>query len=165
MRVAVIGLGSIAQRAYLPVLTALEGIDLVLCSRHSETLSRLSGRYRIREFTNHLTDLSSMRLDAAFVHAATEAHEDIVSFLLRQRIPVYVDKPIAYTVEACNRLVNLSESTGTLLMVGFNRRHAPMYRQLADEPRRRMVLMQKNRRFSPDTPRHVVFDDFIHVVD
>jgi len=25
--------------------------------------------------------------------------------------------------------------------------------------------MQKNRRFSPDIPRHVVFDDFVHVVD
>jgi virulence factor len=106
-----------------------------------------------------------MRLDAAFVHTATEAHEDIVSFLLRQSIPVYVDKPIAYTLEASSRLVELSESTRTFLMVGFNRRYAPMYRQLADQPQRRLVLMQKNRRFSPDSPRHVVFDDFVHVVD
>lgn len=165
MRVAVIGLGSIAQRAYLPVLSALEGIDLVLCSRNHERLSQLAARFRIRELTNHLTDLSSMRLDAAFVHAATEAHEDIVSFLLKRSIPVYVDKPIAYTLEASRRLVEISESTRCLLMVGFNRRHAPLYRQLADQPQRRLVLMQKNRRFSPDTPRRVVFDDFVHVVD
>jgi len=165
MRVAVIGLGSIAQRAYLPVLSAQDGIDLVLCSRHNDRLSQLATRYRIRELTSHLTDLSSMRLDAAFVHAATGAHEDIVSFLLRQSIPVYVDKPIAYSLEASSRLVELSESTRTFLMVGFNRRYAPMYRQLADQPQRRLVLMQKNRRFSPDTPRHVVFDDFVHVVD
>ncbi|HEY1213477.1 MAG TPA: Gfo/Idh/MocA family oxidoreductase [Bryobacteraceae bacterium] len=165
MRVAVIGLGSIAQRAYLPVLSALDGIDLVLCSRHSDRLSQLAARYRIRELTNHVSDLGSMQLDAAFVHVATEAHEDIVSLLLRQCIPVYVDKPIAYTLEASSRLVDLSESTRTLLMVGFNRRYAPMYRRLADQPRRRMILMQKNRRFSPDTPRHVVFDDFVHVVD
>lgn len=165
MRVAVIGLGSIAQRAYLPVLCALEGIDVVLCSRHSERLSQLAARYRIRELTTHLTDLGSMRLDAAFVHVATEAHEDVVSFLLQQSIPVYVDKPIAYTLEASRRLVNLSEATRSLLMVGFNRRYAPMYRQLVDQPQRRIVLMQKNRRFSPDTPRRVVFDDFVHVVD
>lgn len=165
MRVAVIGLGSIAQRAYLPVLSALEGIDLVLCSRHGERLSQLAARYRIREFTSHLTDLASMRLDAAFVHVATEAHEDVVSFLLRQSIPVYVDKPIAYTLEASRRIVDLCESTRSFLMVGFNRRYAPMYRQLAEQPQRRMVLMQKNRRFSPDAPRRVVFDDFVHVVD
>jgi len=165
MRVAVIGLGSIAQRAYLPVLSALEGIDLVLCSRDEDRLSQVAARYRIRERTRQLTDLSSMRIDAAFVHAATEAHEDIVGFLLRQSIPVYVDKPIAYTLEASSRLVELSESTRTLLMVGFNRRYAPMYRQLTDQPQRRLVFMQKNRRTSLDTPRRVVFDDFIHVVD
>lgn len=165
MRVALIGLGSIAQRAYLPVLTALDGIDLVLCSRDSDRLSQLGARYRVRELTQHLTDLSSKQIDAALVHAATEAHEDIVSFLLMQGIPVYVDKPLAYTLDASSRLVELSESRRCLLMVGFNRRHAPMYRQLADEPQRRMVLMQKHRRFSPDTPRRVVFDDFVHVVD
>ncbi|MBS0420718.1 MAG: Gfo/Idh/MocA family oxidoreductase [Proteobacteria bacterium] len=165
MRVAVVGLGSIAQKAYLPVLTTLEGIDLVLCSRDSGRLSQLAARCRVRELTQHLSDLSTMRIDAAFVHAATEAHEDIVGFLLKQGIPVYVDKPLAYTLEASNRLVDLCESSRSLLMVGFNRRHAPMYRQLADQPQRRMVLMQKHRRFSPDTPRHVVFDDFVHVVD
>lgn len=162
---AVIGLGSIAQRAYLPVLTALEGVDLVLCSRDSDRLSQLGARYRVRELTQHLTDLTSMRIDAALVHAATEAHEDIVGFLLKQRIPVYVDKPLAYTLEASTRLVELCESHRCLLMVGFNRRHALMYRQLADQPQRRLILMQKHRRFSPNPARHVVFDDFVHVVD
>jgi virulence factor len=106
-----------------------------------------------------------MRIDAAFVHAATEAHEDIVSFLLRQGIHVYVDKPLAYTLDAASRLVALAESTRRLLMVGFNRRYAPMYRSLADQPERRIVFLQKNRRVSADIARRVVFDDFIHVVD
>jgi virulence factor len=50
-------------------------------------------------------------------------------------------------------------------MVGFNRRYAPMYRSLADQPGRRVVLFQKNRRASADIPRRVIFDDFVHVVD
>jgi virulence factor len=165
MRVAVVGLGSIAQRAYLPVLTALEDVELVLCSRNRERLSQLAARYRIPELTHRLTDLSSMEIGAAFVHAATEAHEDIVSFLLEQRIPVYVDKPLAYTLAASRRLVALCESTRSFLMVGFNRRYAPMYRSLADQPDRRVVFLQKNRRPSPEVTRRVVFDDFVHVVD
>ncbi len=165
MRIAVIGLGSIAQRAYLPILTALQDIELVLCSRDRERLSQLAARYRIRESTASCTDLGSMRIDAAFVHAATEAHEDIVSFLLQQGIHVYVDKPLAYTLEAASRLVALSESARRFLMVGFNRRYAPMYRSLADQPARRVVFFQKNRRASPDVPRRVIFDDFVHVVD
>lgn len=165
MRIAVVGLGNIAQRAYLPILTALPDIELVLCSRDRARLSQLAARYRIRESTMALSDLGSMRIDAAFVHAATEAHEDIVSFLLAQGIPVYVDKPLAYDLEGASRLVALSESTRRLLMVGFNRRYAPMYRALAEQPDRRVVLFQKNRRPSADTPRRVIFDDFVHVVD
>ena len=165
MRIAVIGLGSIAQRAYLPILTAREDVELVLCSRNRERLSELAARYRIREAVASLTDLSSMQIDAAFVHAATEAHEEIVTFLLQREIPVYVDKPLAYTLDASRRLVALSESTQSFLMVGFNRRYAPMYRSLADQPGRRVVLFQKNRCGSPDVPRRVIFDDFVHVVD
>jgi virulence factor len=165
MRIAIVGLGNIAQRAYLPILTSLEGVELVLCSRNRERLSELATRYRIRESTANLADLSSLRIEAAFVHAATEAHEDIVSFLLQRGIHVYVDKPLAYTQDASSRMVALSESTRHILMVGFNRRYAPMYRLLADQPERRVVLFQKNRRPSADIPRRVIFDDFIHVVD
>ena len=165
MRVAVVGLGNIAQRAYLPILTALPEIELVLCSRDRERLSQLAARYRIRESTANIADLGSMRIDAAFVHAATEAHEHIVTSLLQAGIHVYVDKPLAYTLEVASRLVDLSESTRRFLMVGFNRRYAPMYRLLADQPERRLVFFQKNRRPSADIPRRVIFDDFVHVVD
>ena len=160
MRVAVVGLGSIAQRAYLPILAALETVELVLCSRNRESLSQLAARYRVRESTTRITDLSSMRIDAAFVHAATEAHEDIVSFLLQRGLHVYVDKPLAYTLDAASRLVTLSESTRRVLMVGFNRRYAPMYRPLADQPERRVVLFQKNRRATDRAPLGLNDTDF-----
>jgi len=68
---------------------------------------------------------------------------DIVSFLLQQGMHVYVDKPLAYTLDAASRLVTLSESTRRFLMVGFNRRYAPMYRSFADQPGRRVVLFQR----------------------
>jgi virulence factor len=49
-------------------------------------------------------------------------------------------------------------------MVGFNRRFAPVYRDAAalGLP---LTVMQKNRADQADQTRHVVFDDFIHVVD
>lgn len=34
MRIGIIGLGDIAQKAYLPVLSKKEGIELVLCTRN-----------------------------------------------------------------------------------------------------------------------------------
>ena len=40
MRIGIIGLGDIAQKAYLPVLNEKEGIELVLCTRNKEKLER-----------------------------------------------------------------------------------------------------------------------------
>lgn len=165
MRIAIVGLGSIAQRAYLPILTGLSDVELILCGRDRARLERLAAQYRISEYTTDVAELASMRIDAAFVHVATEAHSSVVSALLEHGIHVYVDKPLTYTLDAAGRLVALAKSTGRLLMVGFNRRHAPMYRTLATQPYLRLAIMQKNRQAQPDIARRFIFDDFIHVVD
>lgn len=38
MKVAMIGLGDIAQKAYLPVLAQLPDVELILCTRNQHTL-------------------------------------------------------------------------------------------------------------------------------
>ena len=75
-----------------------------------------------------------------------------------------VDKPLADNAVDSQALVELAEARGVSLMVGFNRRFAPIYQDAAalNLP---LVVMQKNRADQADDPRRVVFDDFIHVVD
>ncbi len=90
-------------------------------------------------------------LDAAFVHAPTDAHPDIVTRLLDAGVPTYVDKPLAYELADSRRLVELAERRGTSLAVGFSRRFAPAYAQCADHPRD-LILLQKNRVGLPRTP-------------
>ena len=165
MRIAMVGLGDIAQKAYLPIIATLSDVEVVLCSRNGAQLARLAARNRIRQFTTDIGELASMNIDAAFVHTATESHESVVSRLLSFDINVYVDKPLAYTLREARSMVALAESKNRLLMVGFNRRYAPMYEPLIDKPSRRVVIMQKNRHAQTDLARRVVFDDFIHVVD
>ncbi|GAA0465540.1 Gfo/Idh/MocA family protein [Streptomyces stramineus] len=166
MKVGCIGLGDIAQKAYLPVLSARPGIELHLHSRTPATVHRVADTYRIPAARRH-TDLDALLaagLDAAFVHAATAAHPGIVTRLLDAGVPVYVDKPLAYDFATSERLVHLARERGVSLAVGFNRRYAPGYAQCLDHPRD-LVLMQKNRVGLAEDPRTLVFDDFIHVVD
>jgi virulence factor len=165
MRIAMVGIGDIAQKAYLPIINTLSDVEVILCSRSGAQLARLAASNRIRQFTTDIGELASMNIDAAFVHTATESHESVVCRLLQQGIHVYVDKPLAYTLREAQRMVALAESTKRLLMVGFNRRYAPMYEALVNKPERRIVIMHKNRVAQPDIARRVVFDDFIHVVD
>ncbi|WP_328403116.1 Gfo/Idh/MocA family oxidoreductase [Streptomyces sp. NBC_00390] len=166
MKVGCIGLGDIAQKAYLPVLTTVPGMELHLQTRTPATLDRVARTHHIPAARCH-TDLESLighGLDAAFVHASTAAHPEIVARLLEAGVATYVDKPLAYELADSERLVALAEERGTSLAVGFNRRLAPGYAQCLEHPRD-LILMQKNRVGLAEDPRTLVLDDFIHVVD
>ncbi|WP_328504030.1 Gfo/Idh/MocA family oxidoreductase [Streptomyces sp. NBC_00457] len=166
MKVGCIGLGDIAEKAYLPVLATQPDIELHLQTRTPATLDRVADTLHLPGTRRHrdLDALLAQDLDAAFVHAPTVVHPDIVARLLEADVPTYVDKPLAYELADSERLVALAEQRGVSLAVGFNRRYAPGYVQCADHPRE-LILMQKNRIGLPEEPRAMVLDDFIHVVD
>jgi virulence factor len=166
VKVGCIGLGDIAQKAYLPVLATRPGLELHLHTRTPATLTRVADSLHVPTGQRHtdLSELLAQDLDAAFVHAPTQAHPEIVTRLLEAGVATYVDKPIAYELADSERLVKLAEERNTSLAVGFNRRYAPGYAQCADHPRE-LILMQKNRIGLPEQPRTMILDDFIHVVD
>ncbi|MFJ9431464.1 Gfo/Idh/MocA family protein [Streptomyces sp. NPDC101490] len=166
MKVGCIGLGDIAQKAYLPVIGSLPGVELHLQTRTAETLDRVADTLHLPAGQRHrdLGSLLSAGLDAAFVHASTAAHAEIAERLIEAGVPTYVDKPLAYEYADSERIVELAEKRSVSLAVGFNRRLAPGYAQCVEHPRE-LILLQKNRVGLPEDPRTFVLDDFIHVVD
>jgi virulence factor len=163
-RIAMIGLGDIARKAYLPVLGPRADVALVFVTRNAQALAELGAAWRVERLHADLDAALADGLDGALVHAATAAHPDIVRRLLEAGVPTLVDKPLADNAADSEALVDLAETRGVSLMVGFNRRFAPTYRDAAalDLP---LTLMQKNRADQADEVRRVVFDDFIHVID
>jgi len=106
--------------------------------------------------------------DAVFVHSSTASHFEVVGQLLAQGVHVYVDKPLAAELEQAEQLVEQARKTGKTLMVGFNRRFAPLYRQLKDNMQSAASLrMDKHRTDSvgPNDLRFTLLDDYLHVVD
>ncbi|MGW6392617.1 Gfo/Idh/MocA family protein [Streptomyces sp. NPDC055103] len=166
MKVGCIGLGDIAQKAYLPVLATLPGVELHLQTRTAATLDRVADTLHLPAAQRHrdLDSLLAAGLDAAFVHAPTTFHAEIAGRLIDAGVPTYVDKPLAYEYADSERIVELAEKRAVSLAVGFNRRLAPSYSQCAEHPRN-LILLQKNRIGLPEDPRTLVLDDFIHVVD
>jgi virulence factor len=164
VRIGVIGLGDIAQKAYLPVLAAQPGLELHLHTRTAATLERVGDAHRLPHRHTSLDALLDQDLDAAFVHAPTEHHLEIGARLIEAGVPAYVDKPFGYHLADARELVELAEDKQVSLMAGFNRRYAPGYAQCLEHPRD-LILMQKNRVGLAAEPRAVVFDDFVHVVD
>lgn len=164
IKIGIIGLGDIAAKAYLPVLGSKAGFEFHLCSRNEKRLQELGDKYRFPNQHKTLADLIASDIQAAFVNAATEAHFELVKQLLEANIAVFVDKPISMVYAESKQLVELAEARNLLLMVGFNRRYAPVYQQLKLESPT-LIIMQKNRKSLPDFVRRFVVEDFIHVVD
>lgn len=165
MKIGIIGLGNICEKAYLPAITSIEDIEIVFCTRNIDKLKKISKKYRIAEYTSSVDDLISKNIDAAFVHTATESHAEIVEKLLKNNIHVYVDKPISYNYEESLRICKLAKDVNKILMVGFNRRFAPMYSDLKNYGTPSVIKLEKNRVNSPKSPEVFVLDDFIHVID
>ncbi|NRQ42732.1 Gfo/Idh/MocA family oxidoreductase [Rheinheimera sp. YQF-2] len=164
MRIALLGLGDIAQKAYLPLMAAMPGITPLLCTRQAPLLQQLMQQYRIKEGYTELTQLIAARPDAVMIHSSTDSHFSIATALLNAGIAVFIDKPLSYQLAECEQLLALAERKNLLLFVGFNRRYVPLYQPaLAVTPIQ--LQYQKNRHNLPADTRTFVYDDFIHLLD
>ncbi len=164
LRIGIIGLGDIAQKAYLPLISS-RNLDLHLHTRNKKKLSEIGQQYRIANLHEDLGSLLHSGIKAAFVHTATHSHHDIIEQLLLSNIHVFVDKPVTYDYSSTEKLFSLAHEKNLLLHVGFNRRVAPAYQVLKAIKDPNMIIMQKNRKSLPAEIRTFIFDDFIHVVD
>ncbi len=172
MKIGIIGMGDIAQKAYLPVLAQKSGIELVFCTRNSKVLSSLASKYRVTEYCTDYKKLIRFNVDAVMIHAATVVHPEIAQFFLKQGIATFVDKPLANSVEHCEKLYDIAEQKAQPLYIGFNRRHIPLYNQHligiqhdSNHEQLSSLRWEKNRYNQLGNIRDFIFDDFIHPLD
>ncbi|WNN46022.1 Gfo/Idh/MocA family protein [Winslowiella toletana] len=167
LRVGIVGLGGIAQKAWLPVVTKTDGWALAgAFSPNQQKATAICDSYRMPCYSS-LEQLAAQS-DAVFVHSSTPTHFHIVGELLRAGVDVCVDKPLAETLSEAEQLVELAQKRGRKLMVAFNRRFAPRYLQLkAQLSGCASIRIDKHRSNSvgPHDLRFTLLDDYLHVVD
>ena len=91
MKIGMIGIGDIAQKAYLPILGTRHDIELSICSRNQQVVDQVGQQYRIAHRFATVKELIDSGIEAAFVHAATEVHPAILRELIQAGIHVCVD--------------------------------------------------------------------------
>lgn len=166
MKIGVLGLGNIAQKAYLPIYAELrDQATFVLATRNQETLREISTKYGFTETVETVEDLIQAKVMACFVHVATKVHGQIVKQLLEAGIHVFVDKPLSENLNEVVEIQKIAEEKQLLLMVGFNRRFAPLVQQLKTVKEKNMLFIQKNRVATSHSSEFVIYDLFLHVVD
>ncbi|MGS0496649.1 Gfo/Idh/MocA family protein [Pseudoalteromonas mariniglutinosa] len=164
LTIALVGLGDIAQKAYLPIVTQHAQIDPIFCTRNERLLSKLASQYRVEKHFTDYQDVLACKPDGVMIHTNTQSHYAFAKQALEQKIATFVDKPLAYSFSEVSELIELATKQNTPLFLGFNRRFLPIMADIA-KPKIRHLKWQKNRLNLPAQPRTFIFDDFIHVVD
>ncbi|MEX2460512.1 MAG: Gfo/Idh/MocA family oxidoreductase [Paenibacillaceae bacterium] len=170
-RIGIIGLGDIAQKVYLPLLSKHEQVEIVgIMSRSESTVQKFAKLYRIDNAFTELSELFKQDPQAVFIHTPTETHADIVKQCLQQGIHVYVDKPLSYEISESIEMIETAEQYGRLLAVGLNRRFAPRYVEakawLEEAGGFNSCVVQKHRtKLQKHSAKHTLYDDLIHMLD
>lgn len=165
LKIGIVGMGGISQKAYLPYLRQLSGIEWHLFTRNQEVLNQVVDLFAHSRTYASVQDLAAADLDGVMIHAATLAHVEMATLFLERGIPVYMDKPISEDYRETARLYKLAKAKGTFLMAGFNRRFAPKVLDMKDQGDKRRIIVEKNDVNRPGDLQYKLFDFFIHPLD
>ncbi|WP_199260749.1 Gfo/Idh/MocA family protein [Paracoccus binzhouensis] len=133
MRVLVAGLGNMGRSHALAWLKQ-PGAELIgLVNRSPVDLPpELAAIPQSQDFHEALQRL---RPDVAVIATYSDSHADYAVAAMRAGAHVFVEKPLATTVEDARRVVETAAETGRKLVVGYILRHHPSWQRLIAEAR------------------------------
>ncbi|UXI66383.1 bi-domain-containing oxidoreductase [Tahibacter amnicola] len=130
--VGVIGAGNYVGRVLLPAF-ARTGVRFHgIASRNGVSAAHYGRRYGFSVATTDAEGLmADPAIDAVIIGTPHDSHADLVCKALSYGKKVFVEKPLCLTVEELARIeATLAGVASPWLMVGFNRRFAPLLVQL-----------------------------------
>ena len=136
LAIGFIGAGNYASSMLLPHLARLDNAHLAHVAT-TRSLSAVNAQRRF-EFVTASTNANAVfedaDLDAIFIVTRHHSHADMVCRALETGKAVFVEKPLALTRDQIDRVVEVIAKTGNdRLMVGFNRRFAPLLTQMRSQ--------------------------------
>lgn len=163
VNMGIVGLGDIAQKAYLPIVASHKKLSPWFCTRNPSQLNALTKQYRPEKNMADLDLLIAEKPDGIMIHSATSAHYQQVKKVIDAGIPCFVDKPFSFNADELLEISSLAKQQNIPLMIGFNRPFTPMVCQL-NVSEANHINWQKNRNNLFHSVEQTVFDDFIHVI-
>lgn len=82
--IGIVGLGAISQKAYLPYMRQLRGINWHLSTRNESVRQEVGQLFGCTRLYRTVNELLEAKLDGVFIHAATKAHLELASLFLQK---------------------------------------------------------------------------------
>jgi predicted dehydrogenase/threonine dehydrogenase-like Zn-dependent dehydrogenase len=130
--VSFIGAGNFARGVLLPIVkraakVRLEGIATATGINAKNTAEMFGFAYST---TDAEAILDSEKSDAVFIATRHDSHAELATKALRRGKAVFVEKPLATTPEGLREVLTAAQESGHLLTVGYNRRFAPLAKEI-----------------------------------
>ena len=165
LRIAVVGAGSFATSMHLPHLVEDKRRFEVraICNRRGQSSVNVATQFGVPIATSNINEvLEDSEIDAVMIATRHELHAQIAISCIRAGKHVFVEKPLATTLDELAQIEAVYDEIGTnapVLFVGFNRRFSPCVQAIKTQTSNRIgplfIHYQMNAGFLPDD--HWVF--------
>lgn len=131
-----IGAGNYAGAVLIPAFRKTNAELVCIASENGLTANNMASKYGIRESSTDVEGtLSSTDINAVIISTRHDSHADLVCRALSAGKHVFIEKPLALTLLEIDRIEEALEEANSrfgarILMVGFNRRFAPLVQKL-----------------------------------
>jgi len=127
VRIGFVGVGNMGQCGHLRNYVTLPDCEVVAIAELRENLGRrVAERYGVpRTYRSHDEMLAAEKLDGIVASQQYTRHGVIVPELLKAGVPILMEKPLAGTIEAGERILRALEKSGTWIMLGYHKRSDP----------------------------------------
>lgn len=165
LKAGVVGVGYLGQFHAQKINAHAEAQLIGVCDYSFEQAQKVATSLNVQAFQKPEEMIG--KVDYVHIAASTQAHFDLASLFLKNKIPVLVEKPIAATIEQAEKLCELAEKNNTLLTSGHIERFNPAF-QFLKQNREGVSYLELNR-LAPFRVRgsdvSVLHDLTIHDID
>lgn len=126
-KVAVIGLGGVAQLIHLPNLLKISNASIsAVAEINKNRLNTIADKFNIKErYTDYKELLAKSNCDAVIIATPTSTHKDVAIECLKAKKHVLVEKPLARSYNEAKLILAAAKKYKKKLMVGMNLRFRP----------------------------------------
>jgi len=122
----IIGSGNFTKATVLPVLSKLKANIKYLSSSSGLSGTLLAKKFNVQYSTTNNDDiLNDSEVDAVIITTRHNAHARMCIAALQAGKHVFVEKPLALSLEEIDEIIEVYEQSDRTLTVGFNRRFSP----------------------------------------
>jgi myo-inositol 2-dehydrogenase/D-chiro-inositol 1-dehydrogenase len=139
--IGIIGCGAIAESEHIPNILSISQAKLVgICDINKNKLDEIGDKFNISARYVHFEELIERKdIDAVIIATPAPTHAEIVLKSLDYGKKVFVEKPIAVSIEDAENIVNLSRKVSLPVMVGYQLRFLPNHQKVKEFIRKGMV--------------------------